>query len=124
MAAVSGSGGSVGSYSEVTGWSLNITTNNPSYASSDTSGWKKRVTGTSDVTGTVEFKWSGSAPVQAGASIAGLVLNIDGSDSYTLDAVVDTLNVEADLDDGDVISGSFDFSVAGTTTSAPTGWAS
>ena len=123
MAAISGKDGAVGSYAEVTGWSLNITSNNASYASTSTSGWKKRVQGTSDVTGSVEFKWSGAKLVDAGDIVSGLVLTIDSSDSYTLDAIIDTLNVEADLDDGDFISGSFDFSVTGTTTSAPTGFA-
>ena len=123
MAAISGKDGSVGSYSEITAWSLSITSNNSSYASSDTAGYKKRVAGTKDVTGSFEGKWTGSAPVDVGDLVSGLVLNLDGSQSYTLDAVVEGFTMEVDLDDGEIIGWSADFACRNTTSSAPTGFA-
>lgn len=123
MAVISGKNGSVGSYSEITGWSLNWTSNNPSYASSDTAGWKKRVAGMQDVTGSFEGKWDGSAEVAAGDEVSGLVLNLDASQSYTLDAVIDGVSFECNIDDGEIIGFSVDFSVRNTTSAAPTGFA-
>ena len=123
MATISGKDGSVGSYAEITSWSLNITSNNSAYASSDTAGYKKRVAGTKDVTGSMEGKWNGSMQVTPGDAITGLALNLDATQSYTLDAVVDSFSLEVDVDDGEVIGWSADFSVKGTTTAAPTGFA-
>ena len=123
MAVISGKDGSVGSYAEITDWSLSLSSNNSSYASSDTAGWKKRVAGTKDVSGSMSGKWNGTAQVAAGDEISGLVLNLDATQSYTMDACIDTFNIEVDIDDGEIIGWSADFSIRGTTTLAPTGFA-
>ena len=57
---ISGRDGSVdvggSAVAEVTGWRFNPTSNNSAWASSDTSGYKNRIKGVLDGSGSIDFK--------------------------------------------------------------------
>lgn len=112
MAVISGKNGTVnagGAISDATSWSLSMTSNNPSWASSNTSGYKKRVAGIMDTSGSYSAKWSASIPV-AGSLVSSAAFTIDGTNTWTLDIIIDSVNLEVDMDDGDVVGYSVDFS--------------
>lgn len=116
MATLSGKSGTVNvkgsAVSDATGWSINTTSNNPSYGSSDTSGWKSRVAGVKDATGSYSAKYNGAVAVAAGDTGSG-VFTLDGSATYTIPIVVDGITLEVDMDDGDVIGYSVDWGCTG-----------
>ena len=112
MAVISGKDGTVsvgGAVSDATSWSLSLTSNNPSWASPSTSGYKNRVSGIKDTTGSYSAKANGTIPVP-GASHASCAFTLDGSTTWTLNVVIDAVNLEVDMDDGDVVGYSVDFS--------------
>jgi len=116
MAALSGKDGTVSlgsSIDDATGWSISSTSNNPSYASSSTSGVKQRVAGVKDCTGS--FSAKGTCGVSAG-STAALSLTYDGTTTISLNVIVDAVNVEVDMDDGDVVGYTVDWSGNGAVT--------
>jgi|TARA_R110000824_G_scaffold120382_5_gene275661 hypothetical protein len=112
MAVISGKNGTVnfgGAQSDATGWSLALTSNNPAYGSSDTSGYKKRVGGIKDWSGSYSAKLDGTSVPVAGASVA-VSFSTDGTNTWSGTAVCDSVNIEVDMDDGDVVGYSVDFS--------------
>ena len=131
MAAISGIGGSVDSGSElaeITTWTFTTTSNNPAWASSTNPGYKKRVGGVRDCSGTVNGKFNGALTdydaLEAGSSVT-LTLKLNDTHYYTVPAFVDEFNVEVDMDNGDVVGWSLNFSgngawsVNGTTVTNP-----
>jgi len=121
MAAISGKDGnaSVGGY--ITSWSLNQTQNNPSWASSETSGYKERVGGMRDVTASVEGKTGGTIPT-VGASVT-VTLTVATGVTFSFNGIVESVSQEGDFDDGEITSYSAELGLRDTTTAAPTGWA-
>jgi hypothetical protein len=120
MAVISGKNGTVsvgGAITDATGWSLSLTSNNPAYASSDTDGYKKRVGGIKDTTGSYSAKYNGGV-VSVGSEHTAASFTLDGSTSWSLDIIIDAVNLEVDMDDGDVVGYSVDFSGNGAITSA------
>ena len=112
MAVVSGKNGTVsvgGAVSDATSWSLSMTSNNPSWASPATSGYKNRVAGIKDTTGSYSAKVNGTIPTP-GTATASCAFTTDGSATYTLNIIIDSVNLEVDMDDGDVVGYSVDFS--------------
>lgn len=115
MATISGKDGSVNSFADITGWTLNVTSNNSAYASSSTGGWKKRVPGVKDWSGSFSGKYNGSVPVSEGEEVT-LTLGVDATDSYSGDAVIDQVNLQVDIDNGEVVGFTASFSGAGPLT--------
>jgi len=112
MAVISGKNGTVnvgGAITDATGWSLSLTSNNPAYGSSDTAVYKKRVPGIKDTTGSYSAKYNGGV-VSVGSEHASAAFTLDGTTTWTLDVIVDAVNLEVDMDDGDVVGYSVDFS--------------
>lgn len=98
---------------EVTGWSFNPTANNPSWASSTVPGFKQRVAGVRDSTGSFDFKYDTSSKIWGTVKEGDLVtlkLYLNNSDIITVPAVIDSLTVEVDINDGDVTGGTCTFS--------------
>jgi len=96
----------------VTNWKLTTSSANDAYAANDTSGWKKRVSGVKDSSGSFEMKDSPS--VDEGDSIA-LVL-YTGEDIFTLDAIVESIDVETDMNDGTIVGFIVNFAGDGAVT--------
>jgi len=111
MAVYSGTGGTVNSVTQITSWSFNPTSNNSAWGSSSTNGYKDRVVGVKDGSGSIEGKWDGTAPYTVGAEVSlSLVAN---TGSFTVPAVIDSFSVEVDVDDGEVVGWSAEFSING-----------
>jgi hypothetical protein len=121
--AISGKGGKaqIGStdISEITKWSFNPTSNNSAWASSDTSGYKKRVAGVKDGSGSIEGVFDEEDEIyltfEPGDSIT-LKLYIDASKYYSVPSLIDSFSIEVDLNDGEVVGWSADFSINGAWT--------
>ena len=128
VAGISGKDGKVligtTAIAEVTGWRFTKTANNPSWASSDTGGFKTRVAGVKDGSGSIDFKYSPTAEqhtVIGEGTMVTLILHRNGSKTLTVKAIIDSVSDEVDINDGDAVSGSADFSVAATDGGSP--WA-
>lgn len=120
MAVISGKDGTVSfgsSVTDATGWSLSLTSNNPAYGSSDTSGYKKRVAGVKDWSGSYSGKLNGTTVPTLGASVT-VSFSTDGTTAWSGTAVCDAVNIEVDMDDGDVVGYSVDFSGNSVVTAA------
>lgn len=124
MSAISGKDGTVKigavEIAEITAWSFNPTSNNPSFASSSVPGYKRRVAGVKDGSGNFDFKLQDAtelAKFAVGTEVT-LVLDVDGSATatYTVPSFIDSVTVETDMDDGEVVGGSCDFSTNGAWT--------
>jgi hypothetical protein len=123
MATFSGKDGKVligGSpLADIIGWTLRTASDNPTYASSSTGGYRKRVPGVKDAAGTVRFKLNPADPItddlDAGVAVT-LLLYLDATRFYTVPAVIDALRLEVDIDTGDVVGGVADFSGNGAWT--------
>lgn len=119
MAVISGKDGTVsvgGAVNDATSWSISLTSNNPSWASPATSGYKQRVAGIKDTTGSYSAKANGTLPVPG--THAAAVFTLDGTTTYSLNVFIDSVNVEVDMDDGDVVGYSVDWSGNGTVTAS------
>ena len=112
MAVISGKNGTVSLAGDATAWSISLTSNNPSWASPATSGYKKRVAGVLDTSGSYSAKYNGSVPT-VGAITTSAAFTLDGSTTWTLNIIVDSVNIEVDMDDGDVVGYSVDWSGTG-----------
>ncbi len=120
MSGISGKNGKVQvagtDIAEVTKWSFNPTSNNSSWASSSTAGYKDRVGGSKDGSGTIEGKLDVTDPIynqlEEGDEFTGLFY-IDDTRFYEVPAIVDSMDLEVDIDDGEVVGWSIDFSTRG-----------
>ena len=117
MAGFSGKNGKVlvGSttVAEVTGWTLNPTSNNPAWGSSSVAGQKQRVAGVQDCNGSVNFKYDTSSRQHATIKRGDLVtlnLYVNATDFFIVPAVVDAETYDVDVDEGTPVGGSFTFS--------------
>ncbi len=104
MALLSGKDGTVrlagGELLRVSGWSIEKTGRNKSYAANDTGGALKRVPGVKDCAGRLEIKADDAAPAPvAEGDIVALELHADesGENYYELSAIVDAIRVEVDV---------------------------
>lgn len=120
MTAISGKNGKVDigatSLAEITSWTFNPTSNNAAWGSSDSAGYKKRVAGTKDGSGSVEGKLDTADEVydtlDVGDSVT-LKLYINATLFYSVPSLIDSFSIEIDIDDGDVVGWSADFSTNG-----------
>jgi len=123
MAVLSGKDGTLyvsdAEVTPVSNWRLSITSNNPDYAANDTGGWKKRTAGVKDCSGSLEVKVedSGNCPVEEGDAVT-LKLHVDdtGSNYYEVPAIIDKIEVEVDINEGQIVAHAIDFSGNGAIT--------
>lgn len=123
MSVVSGKDGKVmigvATIADVTKWSLRTMSNNVAYASSSTAGFRRRVGGVKDGSGTIAFKLDVGDPItnrlNEGDAVT-LLLYLDGTRHYTVPAVIDALQLEVDIDRGDILGGVAEFSIDGAWT--------
>ena len=118
MAAISGKDGKVSvdgtDIAEVTGWTLERTSNNPAWASSSIPGRKQRVAGVQDASGTIEGKLDvANTPMGDGLVEGGSVtlnLYVNATQFFVVPALIDSISFECDMDEGEVVSFSAAFS--------------
>jgi len=100
---------------EITGWRFTPTSNNPAWASSSTGGYKTRVAGVADGSGSFDYVYSKTNLLSAGGITVGasvtLKLYIDTDDYYQVPAIIDSISIDVDMNDGNQVSGSCDFSI-------------
>lgn len=124
MAAISGKGGSVlvasSDLVEVTNWELTRTSNNPSWASNTSNGYKKRVAGVKDSTGTFSTKYDPTDPLtdhlEEGDEVTLELLATSGK-TISVPAIIDELKVACDMDEGEPVGYDVSFSSNGAWTS-------
>jgi hypothetical protein len=123
MAVLSGKAGTLklagASVTPVSNWKLSLTSNNKAYAANDTGGCKSRVPGVQDSSGSFECKVSdsGHCPVAAGDQVTAQ-LHVDGSGAnyYELPIIIDRIQVDVDINDGQIMAFAIDFSGCGAAT--------
>ena len=115
MTVYSGKGGTCSDGGDqITSWSLSITSNNSSWGSTSTNGYKDRVVGVKEGSGSIEGKWNGSAPFTVGESTT-LTLGT-GSGTFGVPCLIDGLSLDVNIDDGEVVGWSAEFSSNGAIT--------
>lgn len=104
---------------EITKWTFNPKSNNPAWASSDSAGYKKRVAGVKDGGGSIEGKFDSSSKfytlVAEGDEVT-LKLYLDATRYYSVPAIIDDYSLTVDMDTGDVVGWSANFSTNGAWT--------
>lgn len=120
MAVIGGTAGTVSNGSavgQVKTWSVTHSSNNSAWGSSSTSGYKNRVTGTKDWSGTVTVARDTAAAI---AFVVGntysMTLSENGSTSYTGNAIVDSIAETVDVDNGTQVDVVISFSGNGALT--------
>lgn len=91
---------------ECTGWSMSKEAADHAYATCATGGYKRRITGTKDATGDVKGVLDPNAEIEAQIDVGFYVtywLYITPSKYYTVPAAVLSLDIEVDIEEGDVI---------------------
>ncbi len=111
MAIMSGKDGTCNGGTDITSWSINMTQSTAAWHSSESSGFKQRLLGVKDATGSFSGKCNSTIPA-AGDIVTALAMT--GADkTWTLGAVLTSVTIECDVDDGDVISYSADWEACG-----------
>ncbi|MCH8992602.1 MAG: hypothetical protein IIA44_12765 [Acidobacteria bacterium] len=123
MATFSGKDGTVLSGSttlaDITHWRLKTIAQNVAYASSATSGHRKRLPGVKDAGGSFTFRLNASDAVTAELDVGDLVtlkLYVDATNFFSVPAIVDAVEVETDISTGKVVGGAVEFSADGAWT--------
>lgn len=116
MAAVSGQYGKImvgaSNVVECTGWTHSRQVADHAYASCATGGWKKRVAGTKDHSGTLNGKFDPDDDISDYFDEGDLVtlnLYVATDAYYIVPAMITELSVEVDIDEGDIIPWSASF---------------
>ena len=99
---------------EVTKWSFIKQAASSRYASSSTGGFKRSIAGVKSGSGQIEFKFDMAAdsPLVEGAAVT-LLLYLDATHFYSVPAIVTRVEVEVNIDSGDVIAGATNFDTDG-----------
>lgn len=101
---------------ELTKWGFNPKCGTSAWASNRSGGYKKRVAGNKDGSGSMEGKWDPTAPItdmlEEGTEVT-LNLVITGAQKYIVPAIIEGIKLDVDLDSGDVVGWSADWSTTG-----------
>jgi hypothetical protein len=101
---------------DITHWTLRTQALLSSYASSATAGYRRRVAGVKEGSGTLDGKLDPDDPISddfdEGASVT-LLLHLDATRFYTVPAVIESFRLEVDIDSGDVLGWHAEFSTNG-----------
>ncbi len=104
---------------DITAWSLETTTRSVAYASSATGGYRKRLAGVKEGRGRIQFKLDVANPLtnqfDEGSAVT-LLLYLDATRFYSVPAVIDSIQIQVDIDGGELIGGQADFSTDGAWT--------
>ena len=119
----SGTGGNVqaggSDLVEIKNWTFTRSSNNPSWASNVSAGYTKRVAGVKDGTVSMEFVYDFADSIEdrikEGDSVT-LLLFSDATRQYSVPAIVDSLEFNSDMDDGEPFGGTITASTNGAWT--------
>jgi hypothetical protein len=104
---------------DITAWSLETTARGVAYASSTTGGYRKRLPGVKEGRGRIQFKLDVANPLtnqfNEGTAVT-LLLYLDATRFYSVPAVIDSIQIEVDIDGGELIGGEAAFSTDGAWT--------
>lgn len=104
------------SVAEIRTWSFNPKSNNPSYASHATGGYKRRVAGVKDGSGSTSGAIAAASLPFSDLNVgsdATLVLYLNATLNFSVPSVVDDLRVNVDIDNGEIVSWDMNFSTNG-----------
>jgi hypothetical protein len=107
------------SVAEIMKWNFNPKSNNPAYASNKTGGYKQRVPGIKDGSGSLDFKLDPVNTIWATMDVGQemtLNLLIVGTQKYVVPSIVDDLKLSVEIDTGEVVGGTIGFSTNGAWT--------
>lgn len=117
MAVISGKAGTLklagNTVSPISNWKLTISSSNKAYAANDTGGSKARVAGVRDCSGSFECKvsTSGTCPVAPGEQpTAQFHIDGTGANYYQVPIIIDRVQVDVDINDGQIVAFAIDFS--------------
>lgn len=87
---------------EVTKWTLHKQIVVTQFGSSEGAGYKKAISGVRSCSGTIEGKWDASAVsgLIDGTSTATLLLYLNGTEKYTIPAIISDFTITVDIDNG------------------------
>lgn len=91
---------------ECTGWSWERSVADHAYASCATGGWKKRVAGTKDHTGSLNGKFDPTDEIEGyfdEGDLVTLKLYVSTTAYYSVPAMITSLSIETNVDEGDII---------------------
>ncbi len=104
---------------DITRWTLLTRQRSKSYASSATGGFRRRLPGAKEGVGAVHFKLNLAQPISdpldVGAEVT-LRLYLNADLFYNVPAVIDSLELEVDVDSDDPLGGVAEFSTNGAWT--------
>jgi hypothetical protein len=105
---------------EITKWSLKLSSNNPDYSSSSTAGYRARRAGNKDSSGSFEFKVDVDGAPQftlfgPGDEVT-LKLRLMTGKEYTVPAIIDDIDIDCDVDGAGIVTGVAAFSGTGAVT--------
>ncbi len=103
---------------QVTGWRLRTSTQATSYASSSTGGFKRRLPGARQASGSLAFLLDTAVPqtsLHEGEAVE-LLLKMDAARGVRVPAVIDALDLQIDVASGQIIGGRFQFTSDGAWT--------
>lgn len=99
---------------DATKWTWNPKNETQAYASSDTGGWRKRLPGVYDGSGSWECKaQSATPPVKPGALVSLTLTLATGVAFAAGPAIIDDISTEVDLDTGNIVAWTINFSANG-----------
>jgi hypothetical protein len=100
----------------ITQWKFVSKAGGVSYASSATGGFRQRLPGVRQGSGSVKFVQDTASPIQvqlAEGDAVTLELYVDADNFYSVPAVIETLALETDIDTDDLVAGEFTFETTG-----------
>lgn len=104
---------------ECTGWKFSRKANVHQYASNTSAGYKRAVAGTKSGSGTISGKYSSADPIddhfEEGDEVT-LKLYTTASAYYSVPAVIESIDFEVDMDEGDIVSWEAAFTADGAWT--------
>lgn len=123
MATISGKDGKVkigsAELADITHWTLRTSASLSAYASSATGGFKRRIAGVKEGSGTIEGKLDPADPVtddfDEGSAVT-LLLHVDAARYYIVPALIESFRLEVDIDRGEVVGWKAEFSTTGAWT--------
>jgi hypothetical protein len=97
---------------DVTRWLLRTFAETASYASSATAGFRKTHQGNRQGRGHIEFRLDSANPItgdfEEGSAVT-LLLHLDATRFYSVPAVIESLEMNVDIDGGDLVGGKAEF---------------
>jgi hypothetical protein len=121
-----GSGTSYANIPDVRKWTLRVTNDSKTYASSSTAGGKQRLAGAEDFSGSVDFYANAGTNRIETATLLGIKGGVTGTLKLKEDGVsanvwlapayIEDVSIDADIEGNNIISGTFTFSRNGALT--------